>query len=207
MTRIAPATAGLLLVVLFGEFALPSAFVTDHAVTAFPSRILRKRLSVPSAVNASTGDSRQSRDFNSRLLDDFKTATGELVNPYKILKVSRKADRTEIRNAYRSLSKAYHPDGFLQKKDKAILPGRCNNIEDIREEWERIKLSYEILSDKKMRIRFDRNSAITDPKAALGRAALDTVGWGLSSVGKSFLKAGQMAFAKEKDKNDKVGEQ
>ena len=109
MTRIAPATAGLLLVVLFGEFALPSAFVTDHAVTAFPSRILRKRLSVPSAVNASTGDSRQSRDFNSRLLDDFKTATGELVNPYKILKVSRKADRTEIRNAYRSLSKAYHP--------------------------------------------------------------------------------------------------
>ena len=124
MTRIAPATAGLLLVVLFAELALPSAFVTDHAVTAFPSRILRKRLSVPSAVNASTGDSRQSRDFNSRLLDDFKTATGELVNPYKILKVSRKADRTEIRNAYRSLSKAYHPDGFLQKKDKAILPGR-----------------------------------------------------------------------------------
>ena len=45
-----------------------------------------------------------------------------------------------------------------------------------------------------MRIRYDRNSAIADPAAAMGRAALGTVGWGLSSVGKGLFSAGKIAL-------------
>ena len=36
-----------------------------------------------------------------------------------------------------------------------------------------MKHAYEILSDKKMRVRYDRNSAIADPGAAVTRAATD----------------------------------
>ena len=54
------------------------------------------------------------------LLDEFKTASGEIVNPYKLLKVPRDADRTAIRQSYRNLSRVYHPDGALHR---TILPG------------------------------------------------------------------------------------
>ena len=66
----------------------------------------------------------------------------------------------------------------------------------MRDEWERIKLSYEILSDKKMRARYDRNSNLSDPKAALGRAAMSSVGWGIAGVGKGIFKMGEFAFNK-----------
>jgi DnaJ-class molecular chaperone len=54
------------------------------------------------------------------LLDEFKTASGELVDPYKILKISRDAERTEIRQQYLTFSKKYHPDGA---KHRDVLPG------------------------------------------------------------------------------------
>lgn len=58
-----------------------------------------------------------------RLLDDFRIFSGEVVNPYRVLSVSRSADRSEIKKAYRKLSRRYHPDGILQRNDR-ILPGR-----------------------------------------------------------------------------------
>ena len=58
------------------------------------------------------------------LLSEFVTASGEVVNPYQILKVPRTADQAEIKMAYRTLSRKYHPDGMLQRKDQDILPGR-----------------------------------------------------------------------------------
>mmetsp|Transcript_19538 Transcript_19538/g.28404 ORF Transcript_19538/g.28404 Transcript_19538/m.28404 type:complete len:97 (-) Transcript_19538:547-837(-) len=73
-----------------------------------------------------------------------------------------------------------------------------NNLDEVRDEWERIKLSYEILSDPKMRLRYDRNTAIADPGAAVGRAALGAVGWGFSSVGKGLLGVGEMALKQMK---------
>mmetsp|Transcript_11891 Transcript_11891/g.25744 ORF Transcript_11891/g.25744 Transcript_11891/m.25744 type:complete len:202 (+) Transcript_11891:95-700(+) len=134
-----------------------------------------------------------------RLLDDFRIAGGEVINPYNVLSVSRSADRSEIKSAYRKLSRRYHPDGILQRDD-GILPGRCNNMDDVREEWERIKLSYEILTDRKMRVRYDRNSALADPAAAMGRAALGTIGWGLSGVGKGIVSFGKMTLNQGKNK-------
>ena len=55
------------------------------------------------------------------LLEEFSTHSGEVVNPYDILKVSRDAERSEIRKAYITLSKRYHPDGY---RHRDILPGK-----------------------------------------------------------------------------------
>ena len=46
----------------------------------------------------------------------------------------------------------------------------------MREEWEKVKLSYEILIDRKTRLKYDRNSVVADPKAAVGRAVGGAVG-------------------------------
>ena len=150
------------------------------------------------SASADANDDNASR-LEKRLLDDFRIAGGEVVNPYRVLNVSRNADRKEIKSAYRMLSRKYHPDGILQRND-GILPGRCNNMDDVREEWERIKLSYEILADRKLRVRYDRNSALADPAAAVGRAALGTIGWGLSGVGKGLIEVGKMALNQENSK-------
>lgn len=139
---------------------------------------------------------------SSFLLEDFKTASGEVLNPYRVLKVSRTADRAEIKRAYRDLSRRYHPDAV---KFRDILPGSCNNLDEVREQWERVKLSYEILSDKTMRLRYDRNSAVADPGAAMRRAAFSAVGWGVSEMGKGIFKAGEAALS-QITQDDKSGD-
>mmetsp|Transcript_35885 Transcript_35885/g.107157 ORF Transcript_35885/g.107157 Transcript_35885/m.107157 type:complete len:217 (-) Transcript_35885:2799-3449(-) len=156
------------------------------------------RVTALGAVHIRTGESNNAsdtkkeavRNTENKLLAEFAIASGEVINPYQVLKVPRTAERTQIRNAYRALSRKYHPDGFLQRKNSGILPGSCNSLEDVREEWERIKLSYEILSSKQMRVRYDRNSAIADPGAAMGRAAGQAALWGIAGIGKGILKAG-----------------
>jgi curved DNA-binding protein CbpA len=54
-------------------------------------------------------------------MDQFKTADGEIIDPYRILKVGRKADKEEIRKSYRMLSKKYHPDGV---RFREVFPGK-----------------------------------------------------------------------------------
>jgi DnaJ-class molecular chaperone len=60
------------------------------------------------------------------------------------------------------------------------------NQDDVREEWEKVKLSYEILIDRKTRLKYDRNSVVADPGAAVGRAVGGAVGsvfsWGVEGV-------------------------
>ena len=63
----------------------------------------------------------------------------------------------------------------------------------MREEWERIKLSYEILSDQKTRRRYDRHAMIADPKAAMSRAAMDAMGKGVSGLGQGLFNMGAFA--------------
>ena len=62
-----------------------------------------------------------------------------------------------------------------------------NNLDDVADHWERIKLSYEILMDSRTRIRYDRHEMIADPGAAMKRAALDTVGKGIRGMGKGLF--------------------
>lgn len=140
--------------------------------------------------------------LSSNLLDDFKTAKGELVNPYKVLKVSRDADVSTVKKSYRDLSRKFHPDGYRHRR---LLPGSCNNLDDVRDHWERIRISYEILKNPKLRTRYDRHEVMSDPKAAVQRAAVDAawkgvqgMGQGLfqvgSGVGKGLFSAGTFAF-------------
>lgn len=69
----------------------------------------------------------------------------------------------------------------------------------MRDEWERVKLAYEILSDKKLRLKFDRNSALNDPGAAVGRMALETIGWGVTGLAKGVMELGGLAVKSATD--------
>ena len=64
-------------------------------------------------------------------------------------------------------------------------------MDEVREEWDRIKFAYEILTNKQKRARYDRNSVISDPSTAMGQAAMDFLGWGLQGVGKGFFEVGR----------------
>ncbi|KAL3781824.1 hypothetical protein HJC23_011133 [Cyclotella cryptica] len=134
----------------------------------------------------------------SRFLAEFRTARGTLVDPYKVLKLPRSASAVEIKQSYRKLSRKWHPDAVARKE---ILPGNCANLEDVREEWEKVKLSYEILIDRKTGLKYDRNSVVADPGAAVGRAVGGAVGnafaWGVESVFR--MVAGEKADAKSVD--------
>ncbi|KAL7468531.1 hypothetical protein ACHAXS_008759, partial [Conticribra weissflogii] len=138
----------------------------------------------------------------SSWLEEFQTAKGSIVDPYKVLRVPRTATKADIKQSYRKLSRKLHPD-MVANRD--ILPGNCANLEEVREEWEKVKLSYEILTDKKMRQKYDRHATVADPGAALGRAAMTAVGWGLSSVwkvGEKAVKAGVSSAASVKGTKD-----
>ena len=71
-------------------------------------------------MTATSGDFRK-KESRSFLLDEFCTYAGESVDPYRTLKVSRDAERSDIRKAYIGLSKRYHPDGV---RHRDILPGK-----------------------------------------------------------------------------------
>ena len=86
--------------------------------------------------------SNNNHEKTSFWLKDFSIASGEIIDPYAVLKVPRKADGGAIRKSYIEQSRRYHPDGARHRK---FLPGSCNSIEEVREQWERIKLAYEIL--------------------------------------------------------------
>lgn len=142
-------------------------------------------------------------EADSYLLDEFRLYNGEIVDPYDVLKVARNADRADIRKKYINLSRRYHPDAAMHRD---ILPGSCNNEDDVREQWEKIKLSYEILSNRKMRTRYDRNVVIADPQAAMKRAAVEAaggaavgvatyVGKGMFAVGKGLFNMGAKAVS------------
>jgi len=133
-------------------------------------------------------------------MDHFRTADGEIINPYRVLNVGRNAEKKEIRHRYRTLSKKYHPDGV---RFRDVLPGKCNSLDDVRDEWERVKLAYEILSDKKLRIKYDRHSALDDPAAAVGRMTLDVVGWGVTGLAKGVIELGGMAVKTAKETLEK----
>jgi DnaJ-class molecular chaperone len=141
---------------------------------------------------------RAERAERSFLLQEFSIASGEVINPYDILKVSRKATREQVRDSYIALSRRYHPDGYRHRK---ILPGSCNNLDEVRDQWERIKLAYEILSNPKTRKRYDRHEALADPGAAVQRAAVNAAFQGISGMGKGLLDMGAFAVQSLNSKN------
>src|SRR5271154_3854343 len=66
-----------------------------------------------------------------------------MLDPYKILGISKTASADEIKSAYRKLAKKLHPD---------VNPGR----KDIEQKFKEVTAAYDLLSDKDKRARFDR---------------------------------------------------
>ncbi|PSN53871.1 hypothetical protein C0J52_02423 [Blattella germanica] len=89
--------------------------------------------------------------------DDSENATLIEEDYYTFLNISRDASNEEINNAYRRLSRLYHPDKHvdpLQKKEAEIL-------------FNKTKRAYEVLSDPHQRAIYD----------SLGTRGLETEGW------------------------------
>ena len=79
---------------------------------------------------------------------------------YEILGVSREADESEIKKAYRKLAMKYHPD-------------RNSNDKVAEEKFKEIQKAYGILSDKQKREAYDR----------FGHAGVDQAGGGAGGFG------------------------
>ena len=135
---------------------LTNTAVTDAFCVLYDARRISMTTTAYTQSTRSSNQEHESSSDSHFLLQEFSIASGEIINPYDILKVSRKATRDEIRASYIKQSRRYHPDAYRNGKgNNNILPGSCNNLDDVRDQWERIKLSYEILSNPKTRKRYE----------------------------------------------------
>lgn len=96
---------------------------------------------------------------------------------YKTLNVSKSATQDEIKKAYRALAKKYHPD--LHPGDKSV-----------EKKFKEITAAYKILSDEKMRGRYDRGEIDEDgndrPDSMFRRGGFGTSGQGFNHSGFTY---------------------
>src|SRR5699024_2644075 len=85
----------------------------------------------------------------------YDWAMAEKRDYYEVLGISRTADETEIKRAYRKLARKYHPD--VNKDDNA------------EEQFKEVNEAYEVLSDTERRAAYDRfGHAAADGAGAAG---------------------------------------
>ena len=61
---------------------------------------------------------------------------------YEVLGVDRNASEEELRKAYRTLARKYHPD--------------VNKADDAEAKFKEVKEAYEVLNDPQQKVRYDR---------------------------------------------------
>ena len=89
-------------------------------------------------------------------------------NYYDILGISKNASQDELKSAYRSLAKRYHPD--------------VNKDPDAEEKFKEIQEAYAVLSDPQKRETYDRYGTV-DPEAAQQAQWEDVGGFGFNPFG------------------------
>ncbi|GMH56689.1 hypothetical protein TrST_g10870 [Triparma strigata] len=114
-------------------------------------------------------------------------------NPYNFLEIERDATQEQIKIAYRRLSKKYHIDSV---RYSSVLPGSCDDLSDVQKRWDDIKTSYEILSSKTQRIRWDRRDLVRKPGEAVGRLLLDGVGAGVGLAARGVFSLSGLVIDK-----------
>uniref|UniRef100_A0A7S1Y2H3 J domain-containing protein n=1 Tax=Grammatophora oceanica TaxID=210454 RepID=A0A7S1Y2H3_9STRA len=107
---------------MLASFLLLGQQVSGFAGVTSSSRpaLMTQRRQTTSLLMAGANPGKHVTIEDNKLLEDFKTSTGEILNPYAVLNVDRDADRIEIRKSFAVLSKRYHPDA---RRHKDILPG------------------------------------------------------------------------------------
>ena len=124
-------------------------------------------------------------------------------NPYTLLGLSRDATESDVKQAYRKLSRKYHQDAMINVD---VLPGDCDDLDAVRDKWEDIKLAREVLMDKTQRLRWDRKNFIIDPTGAAGRTFLGLAEKGLDLVGDRLFAGASYVLDQvvEREGGDKV---
>jgi DnaJ like chaperone protein len=65
----------------------------------------------------------------------FVKSTG---NAYRILEITTSATDTEVKKAYRTMAKKYHPDK-LQSKEPALIKGAQEKFQEVQKAYEEIQ--------------------------------------------------------------------
>ena len=157
----------------------------DHNLPCHVSFMKMARIT-PSNRGASKSVSLQGTKEKNFLMDEFTNADGYIINPYEILNVHRNSSREDIKKAYRALSKQFHPDAW---SDDMTINGKICNEDELRNEWESIKFAYEILSDRRTKMKYDRHRALNDDFGqTLGKAAVSFMSWGATEIAKGIVK-------------------
>jgi DnaJ like chaperone protein len=65
----------------------------------------------------------------------FVKSTG---NAYRILEITPSATDTEVKKAYRTMAKKYHPDK-LQSKEPALIKGAQEKFQEVQKAYEEIQ--------------------------------------------------------------------
>jgi curved DNA-binding protein CbpA len=135
----------------------PEQLARARAVKAAPARIVP----APSAARAEAApppDKPQETTapritgYQPNEVDVLFARLDDAENYYHVLDLSRDAEASEIKRAYHSLAKRFHPDRFHKDADPKVY-GR---IEDA---FARISQAYETLKDQRMRAAYDRSLA------------------------------------------------
>ena len=70
----------------------------------------------------------------------FVKSTG---NAYRILEITPSATDTEVKKAYRTMPKKYHPDK-LQSKEPALIKGAQEKFQEVQKAYEEIQKEWGI---------------------------------------------------------------
>ena len=177
----------------------------DHTLPCHVS-FMRVTRTIASDGRAKRSSSLQVTKEKNFLMDEFTTADGYIINPYETLNVHRNSSREGIKIAYRTLCKRYHPDAW---NDEMTINGAICNEDELRNEWERIKFAYEILSDKRTKMKYDRHKALNDNfSQTLGKAAVSLLSWGATEITKGIVKiTEQVSGESEASASTKITEQ